>query len=292
MSVPKLANLALWGLAKQYQEGRAYHDPRDDPKTGPRYPSVTTVLKLVDKSGLSQWAADMAMRWAAENWELLSRRSDEDAFNAGRFRWKDVRDERAEVGTGVHETIEAEHKGTWTFPDLDEEQEAIIEQWRLLNESHLIEPILTEFTVLDTTVGYAGTADGYWKITCLHDGPTCLSQAPGEAVLAVVDVKTSRKHWPEHDYQLGALCAAPEWAIETGEMEWDVQSRRRIDAAAIIHLRADKHQIIEVPAIDLNASVFRSYLSAWRAREALKAWTKDHEKELAAATGFAGLEAA
>lgn len=283
MGTPKLANLALWGDATQYSEGRAYRHP----VTGERYPSVTTVLKLVDKSGLAQWAADQAMLWAAENWQFLGRRSEEQAFNAGRYRWKDIRDERAEVGTGVHETIEALHKGSWNFPALTDEQAAIMKQWEILNETHTIEPILSEFTMFDTETGYAGTADGYWRVTCNHDGPTHLGKPAGVPVLTLVDVKTSRSHWPEHDYQLGALWSAPDWALEVADMEWEITPRRPIETAAIIHLRADKAEIIEVPALDLQASVFRSYVHVWKARQDLKTGVKQLEDEALAAIGFA-----
>ena len=269
MAQPKLANLTLWGEANTYNEGRAYRHP----ETGERYPSVTTVLRLVDKSGLSQWAADQAILWAIDNVEVLLQRSPEAAFAGGRYRWTDFRDERAQVGTGVHETVEAQHTGSWEFPVLDDEQVLIMEQWATFCSEHVVEPILSEFSVFDTKKGYAGTADGYWLI----DGK-----------LTLVDLKTSRNTWPEHMLQLAALWAAPEWVLETGPMQWTSEPARPIEAVAIIHLRADKHELIWVQDLPENSKIFDSYTSVWYAKEALKAAEKARKQEILA-DGFSNV---
>lgn len=275
MTKPKLANLALWGAANAYAEGRAYRHPH----TGEQFPSVTTILKNVDKSGLSQWAADQAILWAVENWQLLGGRSDEGAFNAGRYRWRDVRDERAEVGDGIHATVEALHKGLWDFPTLDEEQMQIMHHWDLLCAEHTIEPIFSEFTVFDSVRGVMGTADGLWHITCLHDVPTCLGQAEGESFVTLVDVKTSRRVWPEHSYQLAGLWAADEWLLEVEDMTWKAEPAWKIDRVAIIHLRADSHAIVPVEDLDLNSAIFGSYIGLWYAKQSLKDRVKSREVE-------------
>jgi len=283
MAQPKLSKLSLWGDANAWKEGRAYRHP----VTREQFPSVTTVLKLVDKSALAQWAADNAILWAIENGDMLNSRSPEAAFTAGRFAWNRVRDERAEVGTGVHETVEALHTQSWAFPVLDEEQQLIMKQWELLNEDHLIVPLLSEFTVFNKTAGVMGTADGYWEVTCLHDGPTCLGQGAGEMVLALIDLKTSKNHWPEHDYQLAALWGAGEWLIETSDMVWTPEPARHVDKVAIVHLRADKRKFILVDSLVQNLDIFDAYAGVWYALEAKKAKLKDDKTEVLA-SGFTG----
>lgn len=251
-------------LAQYYSEkdddGRAYKHPL----TGEKLPSVTTILKMADKSGLAQWAADQAISWAVLNWHLLGARSNEDAFKAGRWRWKDVRDERAQVGTGIHETIEAIHTGSWEYPELDEEQQRIMLQWYMLNEEYDIEPILSEFTVWNPGVT-AGTADGLWKIT---------DKRTGESWTVLVDIKTSKNHWPEHDYQLAALAKAPILMVQA-EDGWVEAPMPYFDRVAIVHLREDRHEIIWVDNIDENFDVFMGYVQVWRGKQRLKELAKE-----------------
>lgn len=270
MTQPKLSKLSLWGepSSNPKVEGRAYRHPI----TGERYPSVTTVLKMADKSGLAQWAADNAMKWAVQNWMLLSERSDEKAYNLGRFQWNKVRDERAEVGTGVHEYIEAEHTGSWDFPELDEEQEQIIERWEEFKAEHTVTPILSEFTVFNEKAGVMGTADGLWDI---------------DGVRTLVDVKTSRNHWPEHDAQLAALANADVWFDESEEMGWVERPRPEFDAVAIVHLRADLQELIPVTDLDLHYQKYLAYKTLWDCTQELKARAKEQESEIKAVAKLA-----
>lgn len=251
MTAPKLAQY----YSEKEDDGRAYKHPL----TGEKLPSITTILKMADKAGLSQWAADQAVNWCVKNWHLLGARSDEDAYKAARWQWKNVRDERAQVGTGVHETIEALHTGSWDFPTLDEEQDRIMEHWYMLNTEYVIEPIMSEFTVWNAGL-YAGTADGYWSI----DGVKCL-----------VDVKTSKNHWPEHDAQLSALFHAPVVMIEGPLDVWKEVPAPEYEKVAIIHLREDKHEILWVEDMDLHFDKFMGYHQVYTATQALKKRGKD-----------------
>lgn len=241
-------------LSQYYSEkdgdGRGYKHPL----TGERLPSVTTILKMADKAGLVQWSANLTLEWAIANWHLLGSRSDEDATKAGRYRWKDVRDERAEVGTGIHETIEALHTGSWDFPALDEEQDRIMAQWHQLELEHEIVPVKSEVTVWNPGL-YAGTADGIWMV---------------DGVLSVIDIKTSKNHWPEHDCQLAALWNAPIIMEKNPDGTWQEVPRMDYKQALIIHLREDKHDIIKVENLDLHYSKFLGYHQVYSATQALK----------------------
>lgn len=265
--------LSLWGDANAYNEGRAYKSPF----TGERLPSVTTVLKMADKSGLSQWAADKAMEWAVLNWHLLGQRSDEDAMKAGRYRWRDVRDERAEVGTGVHEGVQSVHTGS-DMPFLDEEQDKIMDKFHEFQFCHDVTPVYTEFTVWDPE-HYAGTADGLWLI---------------DGVLWLIDVKTSKNVWPEHNYQLAALRYAPKALIQCPEgtegaaqhkdkeknITWWIEIDNPAllcDKVGILHLREDKWELIPVEDIDLHKDTFDAYEAVWYSKQAHKKRVKDRE---------------
>lgn len=272
--------LSLWGDANAYKEGRAYKNPFTDE----RLPSVTTILKMADKGGLAQWAADKAMEWAVVNWSLLGQRSDEDALKAGRYRWKDVRDERAEVGTGVHETVEAIHTGSDVRPFLDDEQDRIMERFDEFNFVHHVVPVYTEFTVWSPDA-YAGTADGLWLI----DGE-----------LWLIDVKTSKNIWPEHFCQLAALRHAPLALIRVPEgtedavphkdkeknISWWVQIDNpalQADKVGILHLREDKWELVQVENLELHQAKFDGYAQVHSATQKLKAIEAAKEKAAKAA---------
>ena len=256
--------LALW--ASEAGTGRAYKHPfrateELDSKGEPKpmtSPSVTTVLKLVDKSGLSQWAADMTVQWAIDNASLLIGKSDEDAKKWGRYRWTDVRDERAEVGTGIHETIEALHTASWEFPLLNDEQHRIMEQWELFNERYEVTPHLSEFTVWSLGYDYAGTADGLWDI---------LDRETGEFYEnVVIDLKTSKNTWPEHWMQLAALRGADVIMVKAEDGTWSERKMPETAGSAIVHLREDKNELLIATNEDLHAIRFKkfcAYRSIW-----------------------------
>lgn len=249
MTSPKLAQY----YSEKDGDGRRYKHPF----TNEYVPSVTTILKENPKD-LAQWAANLTLQWCIENAASLLGSSDEQGTRRGRYRWKDVRDERAGVGDGVHGWIEAEHKGLWEFPVLNEEQQAIIEQWEQLKMVHVIEPIHTELTMWNAG-RYAGTADGLWRI----DGE-----------LKLIDLKTSKNHWPDHDYQLSALAHCPTALPEVSDNTWEEIENpahvSKIDGAAIIHLRADKWDIIPVDHLAENFAVFEGLEKTWYAKNRMK----------------------
>ena len=271
MAAPKLTRLNLWGGANSWAEARAYRHPH----TGVQYPSVTSILKMADKSSLTQWAVNLSVDWAVNNIDKLLSMSVERGANVARYRWKDVRDERAEVGTGVHETIEAELTGSWNYPELDSEQQLIMEEWHKFREEHEVELMLSEFTVFDKDSKSMGTADGY----VLIDG-----------VKTLIDLKTSKSMWPEHEYQLAALWHAEDWLVETEEMIWTSIPKREVEQVAIIHLRAPefddwgrkikegKHDLVPITNLDLNYNVYKAYSDVWYARQAIADVKKEEAK--------------
>lgn len=275
MSKPELAQ-----YAKADGTGRAYKHPfRKTPEGKPlTSPSVTTILNLVDKSALIQWAVNLTMDWAVENASALLSKSDEDAKRWGKYRWKDTRDERAEVGTGIHETIEALHTGTWNFPPLDEEQQAIMEQWHILNERYEFTPHKSEFTVWGFPdmheFSYAGTADGLWDI---------LDRETGEFYSNMyVDLKTSKNTWPEHWLQLAALRTGQVIMVKGEDGTWSEEAPPQSDGTAIIHLRADKATVIvetDERMLELQHNQFMSYRAVWAFGKEIDALRTQREKD-------------
>ena len=225
MTKPKLASKS------SEDEGRFYRIPGRVDEHGKQraYPSVTNVLAQVNKPGLYQWVADQTAAFAVANITQLNQRDDQAAWSFLRFYWNrtpdltkpaglrshhdGVRDDAADLGTNVHELIEADIDGGIPMPAVEApEVWEMVGAWESWYDRHEIVSHHTEFTVVHDGLRYAGTADADWTITCLHarpcvpDGSRCL-----------VDLKTSRYTWPEHGMQLAALAQAPVAMVEVPE---------------------------------------------------------------------------
>lgn len=274
MTKPKLAL-----YAKEDGTGRAYKHPFRTLNSGKPLtsPSVTTVLNLVDKPALIQWAATQTVEWAVENASLLYVKDEDSIRKWGKYRWQDVRDERAEVGTGVHEYIEAENTGSWKFPVLDDEQRRIIDQWGLLKERYEVTPHRSEFTVWanmdDADKSWAGTCDGLWDMVDKQTGESWTN--------LFIDLKTSKNTWPEHWLQLSALRHADVIMVENADETWTEEPLPVGDGTAVIHLREDKFKVTvetDRELLDLQYGQFMSYRSVWHYKQAVTAFTTEREK--------------
>lgn len=250
-------------------DGRAYKHPF----TGDRVPSITTCLKYENKEALIQWACNIVADYAAEHWQELSRRSNQAGSNYTKYAWKKFRDDRAEVGTGVHETIEALIKDTWEFPELNDEQEAMVENWHRFNEEYTLEMVHSEITLWSHTHGYAGTADGLGYVT----GPA----TNGERKLMMLDWKTSKNVWPAHWMQLAALKHADTMMVEVGDT-WEEVPMVEVEDCGILHVRADTWGFHiaseEAVDIDLRFEQFLLYRGLWGVDQMLKQKAKAIEK--------------
>lgn len=223
MTTPKLATARSgWGGRGYYIPGRTFEDLEGN-EHRLVYPSVTTVLTQVAKPALLQWVADQTAAAAVVNLPYLMLRNEDVGWGFLRFMWSRkadlddpirsrymrVRDDAAELGTNIHEWIEAHLDEFATYPEIvGTEVDQMIEQFLIWLETHDVIPHRAEFTVVNDMLGVAGTADADWEICCMHDGPTCLGQAQGEYIRTLIDLKSSRYTWREHGMQLAALGSA------------------------------------------------------------------------------------
>ena len=264
--------------------GRGYTDP----STGLKYPSVTTVLKMQDKSGLVQWAATKVAEKIRDRPELAMGDPDK-ILNSFQYAHNEFRDDRAWVGTGIHEYIQAEHEGSWDYPELDSEQFRIIEQWEKLNDVFEIEPIFTELTLLNEQAETVGTADGIWRMR---------ERIGGDWFTALIDIKTSRKTHPEHMQQLSVL-AMSDWMfikVEEGvdgafEFTYtNTETRKKVksywlktrmvdfEKVLIIHLREDLYDVIPVVDQDIHYDDFLCNRKKWGNMQELKLREKERNE--------------
>lgn len=194
------------------------------------YPGVTTVLKTVNKGdNFHQWIADQTAAKCIMSLSYLQSVTEEVGWSHQRFFWSKtpdmvgtdvreyylgVRDDAAELGTNIHEFIDSDLDGLSEAPEPQNiEAEEMVDAWRLWLESHDVVVHRSEFTCVNDELGYAGTADADWTITCLHEpdeetGLWCLGDTPGPH-RTLVDLKSSRHTWNEHGYQLAALAGCP-----------------------------------------------------------------------------------
>lgn len=256
--------------------GRVYRIPgrRDENGKPKQYPSVTTVLGCIDKPGIRQWIADETAAYAVANLPYLESHSEEYGWRYLRHYWhrspeldakelrlhhEGVKNDAADLGTNIHEWIEAEvGLDGKTYPPVDvPEVHQMIDAFDAWMIGHEVRPVRAEFTVVHDELGYAGTGDADWWVLCVHDGPTCLGQAKGEWVHCLIDLKSSRYTWPEHGGQVAALANAPVRMVqvqqgtpgarkhektENGKRRvswWVEEPQPKYDRVALLHIRPD-----------------------------------------------------
>jgi hypothetical protein len=259
-------------------EGRAYRDP----ETGTQYPSVTTVLKNTPKADMMRWAARVVAEKARDRVDIVLGDPDK-VVDRLQYAPTDHRDYRGWVGSGIHRLVEAHTRGIWyELDDMTPEQERIMGSFDIFLNDYDIEPVLTEATVLID--GAMGTLDGVWRVT---DRWTKVSK------LVLMDLKTSKSVWPEHEYQLSALASATHWfeMVEEGvdgahmhkhpklgktwwlKHEWDFE----FDEVRILHLTKEGYGWIPVVDIEQNYQIFQSYVGLWNNLKTLKDVRKERE---------------
>ena len=237
-------------------------------------PGITTVLGALDKPGVAQWSVDNTAAYAVANAEALLQRSESQGFNM--LRWfhrktpdfddpsHDLRDytngvlnDAAELGTLTHDWIAAHVEGLFEPELVRDEQTNMIERFLDWEDAHVIEPVVTEVSLVNTSDKYAGTLDHVWNIACDHEGPTCLGQDPGEVVPALVDVKTSRAIRDSHIAQLAALGACDvmmkEVGVDTpGAVEYDTKQWGKTYWVEVAPPAFSRYAILQVRPDDVD----------------------------------------
>ena len=128
-------------------------------------PSVTTILKVMDRPPLIQWAANTAAAYALDNQEwvdnLLSVNKRKEAYDGIRYAHRERRDTAATRGTDIHDVLERFILGE-EIPPEDQSPYfrsalSFISDWDAKFEA-------SEATVYNLTEGYAGTMDALVRV--------------------------------------------------------------------------------------------------------------------------------
>ncbi|MBV2366944.1 hypothetical protein [Streptomonospora nanhaiensis] len=239
MTTPKHAN-------DDGENGRYYTDPA----TGDLLISVTNTLQQLAKPALAPAAATETVKYMMANLDQAVEAA-QDPFEkaafetAARRAYRDAWDSKANLGTRVHHLAESHVLGRPAAPDPD--AEPFVDQYKkFLGEAgiDILDDIeAAEVTVLNRTLGYAGTAD-LW--VWLRRPPAQWGMQPG---LWLIDAKTSLTKLPsvvyaEYPLQLAALRYA-EVALDAVDGEHPVPE---FAGAAVLNLRADRYGIVPLPA--------------------------------------------
>lgn len=252
---------------------------------GERYWSVTTILGALPKDALKWWAARVVAEFAVDRsktWFTMERGEAIEWLKREPLRYTN---ERANVGSAIHEAAEAFVLQRPMKGDFGEEERQAIGHFIGWVSLLGVKFLATEFQVYNRTQKYAGTGDAiveipYSKLLDLaHGNPALVPWTPREGrevVTLIVDYKTGgdveegKGIYPEVALQLAAYARAEFIGLPNGG-EAPIPE---LDGAAALHVQAKGWRFVPVDA--LREEVFTSFLYV---REVFR-WREDLSKEV------------
>jgi hypothetical protein len=264
--------------AARYTKGkdRFYH------VDGEQLPSVTSILQVLGKPALVNWAGKLNRERAAEEAATLYSEMAETGamFPAAWFRstlfsriqgrvfHNEEARAQADIGTVAHERCEWSVKKkmgaevspqdpisgprAMALPIADRERalwaSIAFDDWMAKNR---VEPIATEIVVAHRKYGYAGTADLVARVN---------------GAVSLIDLKTSSGIWPEMRLQVAAYRAA---LNSPGGLPVPVEMTMPIATTAHIvrlpkKVSDPEFEAVEVGNLDAHMDAFLSLLNVWK----------------------------
>ena len=233
-------------LAQQMPDGsRRYVHP----KTGEIWPSITTVLRTMAKPEVEDWKIRMAADHANANWNEMAAWHPDQRKEAMTGAHAAYTNEKAELGTLVHEICDSWMKGS----PIETPKAAVSYMNQFTKFLMERRPVFleTEVTLLSRKHEYAGTAD--W-----------IAEMDGVTVLG--DNKTSPKVYPEHAIQLAALAGCDRILREDGSEE----PIPEISRLMVLQIRPRSWHLYEVTARVAAFQVFKAARAIWEWNDGIK----------------------
>ena len=173
------------------------------PLSGECVPSVTTVLQMLPKDGLSSWMAKKAAEFAVERWEELGTLTPGERLESIRTASEEVSRPAAEKGDLVHDIIDSWMSGRPRDDDPGQVNSYMNSFIRFLTDTRprFIE---NEVCLFSRAYDYCGTAD--W-----------IAELDGKIVLG--DTKSGKAIYPEAALQVSALAHADFILRDNGDEE-------------------------------------------------------------------------
>jgi hypothetical protein len=231
-------------LAKTQADGsRRYENPR----TGEVVPSVTTVLRVISKPNITQWAARKAAQFAVLHMDEMEGLSTAEKVDRIAGEHENISGAARELGTAIHETIDSWQKGAaaedpeGAGPYLNR-----FIDWVLDVQPSFIE---NECTLWSRTHEYAGTADA-------------IAEIGGKVYL--LDFKTGKGVYAEAGLQISAL-AGCDFLIRPDGSEEEIPP---LEELAAVQIRPRSCKLIRIAHREEN---FKAFLNA----RALVRWQEE-----------------
>ncbi|RTL65871.1 MAG: hypothetical protein EKK42_20205 [Pseudonocardiaceae bacterium] len=183
--------------------GRTYTHPI----TGEEFRSVTTILGAQNKPQLNNWKVKTVANYAADNLELLSKMDRDEAADLIRSSQYTSSREAADIGSEVHAIIENLALGNSVI--VPRGGQYVVKMWEELNQEFEIQVLHTEATMINRTVGYAGSADLMVMIRKRGSG------APFKR--AIVDAKSGKSIYDSVSLQLVAYAKSENILLPSGD---------------------------------------------------------------------------
>ena len=204
-------------------------------------PGVTSAVHIIDKSGpLTQWASNMCANYIrdmiAEHKVSMQATFGGDGpvlvdiddvlswLDPARFNFNEYKNKAADTGKVAHDWVEqyikARIREDWGMafhywhnrPEDERSANGVTAAFEWMS-GHNVEWIFTERKIYSRVFDYAGTLDGYARISSCGNPECCGRVNPEtgereavhfENVLAVIDWKTSNNLYEEYEYQTAA----------------------------------------------------------------------------------------
>jgi len=229
---------------------------------GDRIPGVTTILSEgINKPALINWAANTTADYAVNRWdELGGLEVSERLKRLKKARYEDL-DQASRRGTEVHALAEElVHGREIRVPD---ELRGHVESYTQFLDDWEPKALLTEVTVINYSVGYAGTLDLIFELP------------DGKKILA--DVKTSRSGiYGEVALQLAAYRHAEVYLDPKG----GERPMPQVDECYALWIRADGYSVIPMQTDQAVFDDFRRVMQVVRVAERLPSY-KGEELQVA-----------
>lgn len=189
--------------------GRVYTHPI----TGEEFRSVTTILGAANKPQLNNWIIKQISTYAVENLELLSKMDPTQAIELVKASRYATSKEAADIGTAAHDIIENLAVGNSVI--VPPEGAYVSKMWTELNEEFEIQTLYAEATLINRTVGYAGSADLMVLIRRRGVDPRTGQEYPWKR--AIVDAKSGKSIYDSVALQLVAYAKSEQILLPSGE---------------------------------------------------------------------------
>ena len=232
-------------------------------------PSVTTIVGMLDKPGLSWGAAKETALFANHHQDEWLHLDEIAAYERLRKHHKGVWDDKALRGTMVHDFAEQWAAGKEV--DCPIECVGYLDALAAFYADHEPEWLQVERTVIyDEQPGleYAGTFDGIAK---LKDGTT-----------ALIDLKSGKRYPVETTLQLAAYRYATHMGIydDMGTLV-DSEPLPIIDRSCVLYLHDDgAYELLELEADYPTFQIFLALRQVWNWKRIAEAWEKANKEQL------------